>query len=65
MIGAVLPQYYEQLFNLGGGQPAIAAGMVLGLMQGGGAGIAVGVVLTAIIAWLQVRLQRIAALRQS
>src|SRR5438045_1275136 len=52
-IGMVMPQYYGRLFSLPDDGSAIAAGCLLGLMQGGGTGIAVGVSLTAIIAWLQ------------
>lgn len=63
LVGAVLPEYYQQLFNVSGGGRAVVAGMVLGFMQGGGAGIGVGLALAAIIAWLQARLRAIEALR--
>jgi len=58
-IALVMPQYYTRLFGLGSNGEAIAAGTVLGLMQGGGTGIAVGVVLSAIVGWLQLRAQSI------
>jgi len=63
MIGVVVPEYYQQLFDLTSSGRAVAAGMVLGFMQGGGAGIAIGIVLCAIIAWMQVRMQMAAAMR--
>jgi hypothetical protein len=56
IIGVVMPQYYTRLFGLSGDGEGMAAGVVLGLMQGGGVGITVGVLLSAIIAWLQVRM---------
>lgn len=55
IIAVVMPQYYTRLFGLGGGGEAMLAGVLLGLMQGGGVGIAVGVVLSAIVGWLQLR----------
>jgi hypothetical protein len=59
VIGVIMPRYYTQLFSVPDDM-GIAAGSLLGLMQGGGVGIAVGVLLSAIIAWMQVRLQMVA-----
>lgn len=65
LVGVVIPQYYAQLFGLAADETAIAAGAVLGLMQGGGAGIAIGVLLSGIVAWLQARLRMSEALKAS
>jgi hypothetical protein len=64
VVGLVMPQYYSRLFSLPDDGYAIVAGCLLGLMQGGGTGIAVGVLLAAIVAWLQVRMRLIAALKE-
>lgn len=62
-IAIVMPQYYKQLFGLVTQREAMLAGVLLGTMQGGGAGIAVGVLLSAIVGWLQTRAQVVAAMR--
>jgi hypothetical protein len=62
-IAEIAPQYYAQVFNVPPGGQAIAAGVMLGLVQGGGTGIAVGVALFGITAWMHLRLKTIAALR--
>src|SRR5690349_4431622 len=41
IIAIVMPQYYTRLFGLGSAGEAVAAGLLLGLMQGGAVGIAV------------------------
>jgi hypothetical protein len=64
VVGGLSPQYYAQVFNIPPGPQSVVAGAMLGLIQGGGVGIAVGVALYGITAWLQVRLKTIAALRE-
>ena len=54
-IGVVMPHYYMRLFGLVTSREAVLAGVLLGTMQGGGTGIAVGVILSVIVGWLQLR----------
>jgi hypothetical protein len=59
-IGLVMPRYYVQLFGVSDGMAPVA-GALLGTTQGGGAGIAVGVLLAAIVAWVQLRVKKVTA----
>lgn len=66
MVGKLVPEYYHMVF----GVPEEHAyriplfGLVLGGLQGAGAGLLCGLVITGLVTWYQVRVQTLSSAKQ-